>query len=561
MKTSSFDILDTCFVWKCGTHEAFFDVFSLRAFNGEVEEWERQEFVAARRMAEQSLPSFSTTLKQIWDTFEWTHPQLKHKDYLCQLEQEMERELLVPVLEMRDKVNECRAHGDHIIFISDMYLSSAFLCDVMRKHGFLQEGDSLYFSCECNAEKRTGELFKYICEKEGLSFHRWHHYGDNSLSDYKVPRQLGIKSTLVKHEYTYYQKQWMNSDYSLGFNYTCVLSGIGRALRYSTKWTTHTDFVLDIIAPFYCSLVYRMLKDAEKRGIKRLYFCARDAYMMYLVAQKYQFIFPSIECKFLYISRKALYEGEDDAKIAYFKSVGLATEEYVGIVDQRSTGKTMAFLNNFLLQHGYRPVRGYYYELFCSAVDVKDSYFVEDYYTELNDLYNREWCSSIGAFSQIFETFFPLNTLPKTVNYRMSDEVPIPVFGSDDTDNTLEIDKTYIDQKDVWAKVHEDLIFSYIDAFVCTGLFKFSDYVFHIANNTIMALLREPNKYYLAALECMYGKINGSSEFVPFVKRASWLHLLMSRGRDSIWKQATIAYNGFLWFQNLHRRILYGESI
>ena len=218
MKVSSFDIFDTCLVRKCGTPEGFFDVFSMRVFDGEVEEWARQEFVAARRMAEQSLPSSSTTLKQIWDTFKWTHPQLKSKDCLCQLEQEMERELLVPVLKMRDKVNECRIHGNHIIFISDMYLSSAFLCDAMREHGFLQEGDSLYVSCECNAEKNSGELFKYICEKEGLSFHRWHHYGDNKHSDYQVPRKLGIMSTLVKHEYSPYQKQWVDNNNSLGFN-------------------------------------------------------------------------------------------------------------------------------------------------------------------------------------------------------------------------------------------------------------------------------------------------------------------------------------------------------
>ena len=560
--TSSFDIFDTCLMRKCGSPECFFDVFSLRAFNGEVEEWVRQEFVIARRTAEQSLSSPLMTLQHIWDAVTWTHPQLKSKAELCLLEQEMEREMLVPVVKMRDKVNECRKKGQRVIFISDMYLPSAFLCEVMREHGFMKEGDVLYVSCECNAEKRTGELFKYVCEKEGLSFRCWHHYGDNKESDYNSPRRLGIKSTLVKHEYSPYQRRWLENDYSLGYKCSSIMAGLGRSLHYSREWTTHTDMVLDIIAPFYSALVYRMMKDAEKRGVKRLYFCARDAYMMYLVAQKYQPFFPSIKCEFLYISRKALYEGDSDAKIAYFKSVGLATEEdYVGIVDQRSTGKTMAFLNEFLGSFGYRPVRGYYFELFCNAIDVKGSYWLEDYSTELNDLYNHEWASLIRGLSQLFETFFPLNTLPKTVNYKMEKGVPKPVFGSDDNDDSLEVDKTFVDQKEKWETLHKGLIIEYVDAFVCTGLFKFANDVFCVVVATIMAFLREPNKHYLPALECLYGKANGSKKYIPFVRKTSWLRLMITHGHNTLWKQASIIYSNFSWFQNMYRKMLYGESI
>ena len=51
MNIYSFDIFDTCLLRKCGTPENFFDVFSLRVFNGEVEEWARQgEAVSMRRV-------------------------------------------------------------------------------------------------------------------------------------------------------------------------------------------------------------------------------------------------------------------------------------------------------------------------------------------------------------------------------------------------------------------------------------------------------------------------------------------------------------------------------
>ena len=144
MKISSFDIFDTCLLRKCGTPENFFDVFSLRVFNGEVEEWARQEFVAERRRAEQKgCDNHSFTLQDIWSAFDMNHPQILPKNVLYQKELDLEREMLVPVLQMREMVDKCRKKGHRIIFISDMYLSSGFLTELLKKYGFFMEGDIL----------------------------------------------------------------------------------------------------------------------------------------------------------------------------------------------------------------------------------------------------------------------------------------------------------------------------------------------------------------------------------------------------------------------------------
>jgi len=553
MKISSFDIFDTCLIRKCGTPECFFDVFSLRAFNGEIEEWVRQEFVAARRLTEQSLWDNSYyTLQDIWEAFIWNHPLLKPKEELCRLEQEMEREMLVPVLTMLDKVNECRKKGDKIVFISDMYLPSEFLVDVMRRHGFYQDGDSLYVSCECKAAKYDGALFRYVKDKEGLkSYRRWHHYGDNKQSDYKAPRKLGIKTTLINHAYTPYQQQWVDNDFSLGFKYPSVLAGIGRALHYSTEWTTHTDFVLDVIAPFYCSLVFRMMKDAERHGIKRLYFCARDAYMMFLIAEKYKHLFPSIECVFLYISRAALYKGDDEAKIAYFKSIGLATkEDHVGIIDIRSTGRTLVYLNEYLESKGCNVVRGYYYELFCRAVDVSQEYYPTDYYTELSDRYDIVKERLYGDFSRVFEVLFPLNVLPKTIGYKKTTEGVEPVFETINED--IDVDQVYVEDKQRWADIHSRLMTLFADYYVQSGLFQYSDEVFRLSNNTICRFITMPTMPYLSALQCLHGKRMGT-EWIPYVKKESWFRILFTRGKDTLWQEGTLVYSHFYWAQSFYR--------
>lgn len=557
MIVSSFDIFDSCLVRKCGAPENVFDILSFRAFNGEVEESVRQEFVATRRLTEQNLgkenPYYS--LQDIWHNFNWVNSFLKSEKELCELEQDLEREMLVPVLSVRDKINECRKNGDKIIFISDMYLSSRFLVDLLRDYGFYQDGDSLYVSCDCGALKKNGELFEYVRKKENLpSFRHWHHYGDNMIGDYKEPLKLGIKCTLINHPYTPYQQQWSDNDYSLGVKYPSILAGIGRAIYHSTEWNTHTDFVLDIIAPFYCSLVYRMMKDAEKRGIKRLYFCARDAYMMYLIAQKYAHLFPTIESQFLYISRQALYKGDDKAKIAYYQSIGLASQkDYVGIVDIRSSGRTLVFLNNFLSDNGYRPVRGYYYELFCNAADINEEYSPTDYYLELSDRYDVEKARMIGSISHVFETFFPLNTLSKTRNYEITTEGPKPVFELSEQDNS---EQMYVENKAHWAVIHEQLILLFTNAYIQSGLYKYSNDIFEIANQTLFDFIKEPKKEYLSALLCLYGK-RCDSKFVPYIRRESWIKLLLTRGKDSWWKQGTIIFNDFQWFQKLYQKIRY----
>ena len=542
---SSFDIFDTCLLRKCGTPENFFDVFSLRVFNGEVEEWARQEFVAARHLAQQSVQSPSMKLKDVWDAFSWTHPQLKSKEELYQLEQETEREMLVPVLKMRDKVNECREKGYHIVFISDMYLPSSFLREVMQEQGFFKEGDGLYVSCECDAEKWNGKLFEYIREKEKVSFRHWHHYGDNKVGDYKVPRKLGIKAILVNHEYTPYQKKWVDNDYSLGFKYPSILAGLGRALHHSTERTTHTDFVLDIIAPFYCSWMYQVLLDAQEKGIKRLYFCARDAYQIHKIALQMQRLFPNVGIEYVYTSRKALYnEANDEAKIAYFKQIGLATKtDKVAIVDITTSGKTLQYLNEYLKTKGYQNCTAYYYLLWNKVegadrnrCDVK----VYDAY-----IYNNHNTSSFihHPFLFIFENLFGLNAEPKTIDYKDGRAIFTYEMGEEDC--------RYKDGYN-WVSVHEGLLVAYANEFVVLHLGQFAKEIFErIGVVALNEFFKEPQKAYVCSLDSFCYIEKETSKTYTFIKKINNPFKLRKKNRTYAWRRGTLYYSFPMWVLKL----------
>ena len=552
MKISSFDIFDTCLVRKCGTPENFFDVFSLRAFNHEQEEWARQEFVAARRLTEQKLwqenPRY--TLQDIWVEFDWSHQFLKPKKELCQLEQDLEREMLVPVLAMRDKVDECRKRGDKIIFISDMYLSSDFLIDILRNYGFYLDGDALYVSCECGALKWNGELFEYVRKQEKMpSFRLWHHYGDNKQGDYNVPKKLGIKCTLVKHAYTPYQQQWVNNDYSLGFKYPSILAGLGRAIHYSTEWNTHTDFVLDIIAPFYCSWMYQVLADAQKQGVKRLYFCARDAYQIHKIALAMQPLFPEVGIEYVYMSRKALYNEENaEAKLAYYKQIGLATTDKVAIVDTTTSGKTLIVLNEFLTAHKCTEVTAYYY-LLWNKVDGVDrtKYNIQVFDQYCNTNHN---CYRLLSNLFIFENFFGLSKDQKTVDYALDDRgCAVPVF----SDELKKEDCVTTDGID-WASIHAQILSNYAQEYVKLGLDRFSKEIFEqYGNATVADFFASPRKEYLIAIEKYYFFSEQDNSLYPYIKKMYNPLELISKKRKYAWRRGCIHYTFPDWLLNILR--------
>lgn len=543
MKISSFDIFDTCLVRKCGTSENFFDVISLNVFNHEVPEWARQEFVAARRLTEQKLwqenPRY--TLQDIWVEFDWSHQFLKPKKELCQLEQDLEREMLVPVLAMRDKLDECRKRGDKIIFISDMYLSSDFLIDILRNYGFYLDGDALYVSCECGALKWNGELFEYVRKQEKMpSFRLWHHYGDNKQGDYNVPKKLGIKCTLVNHAYTPYQQQWVNNDYSLGFKYPSILAGLGRAIHYSTEWNTHTDFVLDIIAPFYCSWMYQVLADAQKQGVKRLYFCARDAYQIHKIALAMQPLFPEVGIEYVYMSRKALYNEENaEAKLAYYEQIGLATTDKVAIVDTTTSGKTLIVLNEFLTAHKCTEVTAYYYLLWNKVDGVNRS----KYNVQVYDQYVKDNLPASRflnhPFIFIFENYFSINKEPKTIDYKDNK----PVFITD----LMEEDCFFTNGYD-WTGFHESLLVEYAKAYVKCGLGVYSRDIFErIALPTMNTFFETPHKLYLSALDSYCFIEKGSSKQYFFIKKSTNIIELIRKKRNYAWRRGTIYYSFSNW--------------
>ncbi len=191
----SFDMYDTLIYRNCCSPT---DVFKMveRTFKERYED-EYSGFAKLREEAEKKARrnKNEVSLDEIYYEFEETD-----ENTLCclkNIEKELEISVSVANPEMYFVYERCKDLGKRVIITTDMYLSHGVLEQVLQKCGVTHYSD-LYISSEENCSKRTGELFRTICKREKCDADMILHIGDNIISDFLVPKSIGINTLLYK---------------------------------------------------------------------------------------------------------------------------------------------------------------------------------------------------------------------------------------------------------------------------------------------------------------------------------------------------------------------------
>ena len=307
----SFDIFDTCLVRKCGSSDNIFRIWADRAL-GEVDRSYLKDLINSRLSAEKTARRNSgkedVSLDDIYRNLSLeSFPNLSIPA-LKRLELEVERENLSPVRQVLDLIRDYRKRGKRILFISDMYLPSDFLRFQLRRFGFWEEEDRIYVSGEIGLTKHSGNLFRYIQREEKISRCSWKHVGDNTYSDYYVPKSMLIRSRRIYLPYTPSENLWQNDmRFPHGKFLPSYLSGLARAYRLSLPGSDRLDFFVDVLLVPYFLFVYNVLCVARNRGVDNLFFLARDSFVWYRMALRLRPLFPGMDFHYLYISRKVVF--------------------------------------------------------------------------------------------------------------------------------------------------------------------------------------------------------------------------------------------------------------
>ncbi len=533
----SFDVFDTCLARLCGEPRLMFDVLSLKVqkFMGEqCGEHLRQSFVVAR------AESGGRSLSEIYSNVAQRFPIPCSIEEMVALELETEKDLLVPIIATRKLVNNLREKGD-VIFISDMYLPSSFIQERLIEHGFFKEGDRIYVSDELQAWKSDASLFRHVHKQEDIVYRQWHHYGDNRHSDYIVPRHLGIHAHHLKYAYLPYEEQWYDTP-TLQYQYPAIFAGVSRAIRLCTDAPDDQKaFVCDISAPLMVSWVMNIMSDAHQRGIRRLYFCARDTHSEYLIACRLKPLYPEVEIRYLFISGPALYKSP--LCVDYLIQEGFADKISMGIVDTCTSGKTLNVLNQHLSDLGLKPVFGYFLiQMISPDGQIQPDTDLARYSLKASyiEVVAHRKVKRIGGMRILPELLFSLNYHKKTYGYEYHCELLRPIF-KDDDDDQWEFDGQC---PQIMKRNNDTILSKFTDAFVQVGLHQYSADIF---NSLTLKMFTEyidyPRKEYLNYLHhfIWWGH--------PFVGS-------ISGKKKGVWQRGNYFYSLPVFFSNCARHIL-----
>lgn len=310
LKLASFDIFDTTLIRKAGAPENIFYILS-KALYPDNEAYQTDFFLWRKRAEKEAVDKSQKhhlTLEEIYSFGGFHSPSNIPQEQATALEYELEKENLIANAKIQKEILKLRAEGYTICFISDMYLSSKFLKELLIERNCAYESDHVFVSCEMKATKYNGMLYDLV-RNQYKDIKEWRHYGDNLKSDYIRAKKKGIKAHLIETPYTEAERLLIKSTQNFPPNITMhILAGIQRAARMSSPTpNANTDNAADFVASLYIPYTMYVLRKATEQHIDKLYFLSRDGYILQQIAKTFSGNFPDIEYRYLFVSRYSLF--------------------------------------------------------------------------------------------------------------------------------------------------------------------------------------------------------------------------------------------------------------
>ncbi len=237
----------------------------------------------------------------------------KQINYLCRLEQETEISNVLGIDENIWRVKNLLEQGERVILISDMYLPAETVREMLIQADPIFAGLPLYVSSEYKKRKTTGNLYRQVQEVEQIEYEEWTHIGDNLYQDIEIAYQLGIRVELSpRAELTAYEKNILKNygndsklQLMIGTAARNEWKNIHKEKRTEKRKTEKVSKPYHIgcryAAPVLYSYAEWIVDQAEKKNFKRLYFIARDGYLIK------QIVDVILNCKKVNISTHYIY--------------------------------------------------------------------------------------------------------------------------------------------------------------------------------------------------------------------------------------------------------------
>ena len=192
----SFDVFDTLVVRNCSDPHVVFDIVE-RRYNrlypsAQVSGFRRARVDAesrARKVVVAEEPTIFEIYAMLGDGLADVAPEL------LRLEIDTEIRICRPNPDVKPLFDQALAEGKRVVIASDMYLGADYISKILKSCGYAGY-EGLYVSADYGVTKRSGSLFGIIQRELGVAKRDIIHIGDHPISDYFVPKRVGMRSFL-----------------------------------------------------------------------------------------------------------------------------------------------------------------------------------------------------------------------------------------------------------------------------------------------------------------------------------------------------------------------------
>lgn len=316
-------------------------------------------------------------------------------DSIMTAEIEAELDNIYPLSNRINILKEFMSKGERVVLISDMYLDEHIIREMVEKIDPVFKEIPIYVSCNYGKTKQSGMLFLKVAELEKVEFKNWIHYGDNGYSDYLIPKMLGITAIQLKNqpmtawEMKISERLCIQNNLLLQY---CI--GAAQIVREENSLNPVARLGSSLGGMILYPYVQWILMRSIDMEVKRLYFLARDGYILKKVAdtiisnQKLE-----IKTKYIYSSREAWRLGDNEKEkrkilVQYLMQEMDFSDKNFALVDLHGTGLTIEYLADILKGYNIHKLKVFYFDL------------VEKRKSERYDLFS--FCSEHDGLVELF---------------------------------------------------------------------------------------------------------------------------------------------------------------
>ena len=368
----SFDIFDTLIVRDCSVPGDVFD-FVEQTYCISHTESGNMDFRNVRINAELACyqQNMIPTLDDIYEQIPFDQSV---KEELKLIEIETEKGLCTRNFLGWNLYQYAMEQKKQIIAVSDMYLSSDTLKDILFSNGF--QIDQVYSSCEYGKNKKSGQLFDQVIADLNLQKQNIVHIGDNNKSDI-----IGAKKAQKQRKLLSYFKPKKKDIFADKF----LIPFVNNRISFIHDRVSALGF--ETCGPMVVGFCQWLHAKITTEKYDKVFFCARDAKQTFEI---YRTMYPEHKeiTDYLYVSLKSLYTpyysttGEDQSEYAaqqldniraYLNQIGCKGK--IAVIDSGYGGHTQGMLSAIL--DGQCELHGLYMRIsknFYKNVQDKESY-------------------------------------------------------------------------------------------------------------------------------------------------------------------------------------------